>query len=937
MIDHVFSPEMMQERERQLMLALLDCAGVCYDINFTQDKIVGTPMQILDGVQYDILAQIGKSAGCSNTEITEYWCARMSPEEADSYRDFCSCENVICRYRNGERLIAHDFFARDAKNNIMLAKQKMRLYEDCTTGDIMGLVYVAYDRELLLREQEKRELEAQAKRLETLSASVPGGYHLCSAQEGYPFIFVSESFEKIVGWTREQIRDELGNLFINLIVPEDMPKFGAMEKSIDSTGEGCSIYRIRRRDGQVRWVQDSTMLTEEAGEQFYQCTLADITEFVTGQEEFARRNSEFETMARSMPCGYHRCSTDEGFRVSFISDSFLEVVGWTYEQLRDEIDFRYMEIVAPEDREMFLGYEPALVRDGQVSLAYRIRCHDGSRRWVMDSTMRVTQDGQEFYQCILTNITDIISRQERLTRRNEELRQKESLMELMEENMPSGYHRCAAEPGCPFIYIGQHFTDIVGFTKEEIERDFGNLFVNLLWDEDVDAGQRYADMMGMRGKGNIYDTSVYRIKHKDGGYRWVTDSTMFVDLGPDSFLQATLADITEHVENLEEARKRAEESSLAKSTFLFNASHDIRTPMNAIQGFARIIEENADNPETVRETVRKITQSGDTLMTLLNDVLELSRIERGKEKLEECPLSMQLHADKLYEMFAAEMEQAGVRFVMKNDLPHPFVMADDLKLTRIAMNLLSNARKFTPRGGTVTFGIYERDYCGDSATYCLYVQDTGIGMSSEFQQRAFEQFERERSSTESGISGSGLGLAIIKKLCDLMGGECRIESQLGVGSEIVVAVPLKLADENADYSVADSVGADFSGRRVLLVEDNDFNREIARYILEGMSFEVEEAADGLDCIDMVLRAEAGYYDVILMDIQMPVMDGYTATAEIRRIAEAQKAAVPIIAMTANAFEEDKRRCLEIGMNGHIGKPIAAETVAGELLRVLRRG
>ncbi len=511
-------------------------------------------------------------------------------------------------------------------------------------------------------------------------------------------------------------------------------------------------------------------------------------------EEAASRQDFLEAMSVNLPGGYHRCSTENGFVLSFVSNSFLEITGYTREQLETEVNNCYIHLVAPEDREYFLSLEPTLAKEGRIDCAYRIVRRDGSLRWVQDSTQKIERDGERYYQC-------------------------------------------------------------------------------------------------------------------------------------------TLADIHEIVHTLNEAKKAAEESSMAKTTFLFNASHDIRTPMNAILGFAHILEQNADDPTIVRDTIAKISQAGQTLMTLLNDVLELSRIERGKEELHLEAAALSEQNRNLYEMLAGDMEAAGIEFTKEEKITHDHVLCDPVKLSRIGMNLLSNARKFTPRGGKVTFGVEEQFSEGESATYRFFVKDTGIGMSQEFQARAFGQFERERTATESGVTGSGLGLSITKRLVDLMGGVCTIDSEPGRGTEISVCLTFSLADE-PQALVAPTGSADMTGKRVLLVEDNEFNREIARCILEGMHFVVEEATDGAVCVDMLQQPDGARYDLVLMDIQMPRMDGYAATQVIRQMKNPAAASVPIIAMTANAFEEDRQKCLAMGMNGHIGKPIEVEALVKELARVL---
>ncbi len=940
MIEHVFSSEMMKEREKQLALALLDCAVVYYDINFTQNKILGDPIQIVDGKEYHILDLIGKPKGCSHTEIVEYWAGIIPESEAAGFVEFSDIDRIKACYAAGERLLRHKFWTSDVLGNPILAEQSVRLYEDLTSGDLLGLVYVSNRGELDIAKQKEEALQKQyveasgrIAAFQNASANLPGGYHRCSADDGYPFLFVSKSFEQIVGYTARQLIDELDNKFVNLIVPEDLHRFARLELSLEEAGHGEVAYRIRRRDGEIRWVQDSTLFIEWEGTPCYQCTITDITDFVRQQERYARQAAEYEDLAENMPCGYHRCTTEDGFRLEFVSDSFVDTVGYSREEL---IGMQYIDIVAPEDRDFFMSNEPALVRDGKIDLAYRIKRKDGSYRWIQDSTVRIINDGHAIYQCTLADITEFVRRQDEMAKQNMEIMRQKTMYDVMESNMPGGYHRCRADKGCPFTYIGGHFTDIVGFTKEEIERDFGNLYENLIWHEDLGTISTYEQMLEMRGKGNSYDTSVYRIKHKDGGYRWVTDSTMFVDMGEDSFFQAIISDITEYIEDLNIARKQAEASNQAKSTFLFNASHDIRTPMNAIKGFARIIEQNASDPELVIKTVQKIQQAGDTLMTLMNDILDLARIERGKEELNMDRVCLSDHGRNLYEMFEESMKNDDIDFSTDINIEHEHVFCDKLKLTRICMNMLSNAKKFTPSGGRVVFGVRELSCDGRSASYRIYSKDSGIGMSKDFQARAFEEFERERTSSESGISGSGLGLAIIKKLVEIMGGEIYIESDVGKGTEIGAILSFPLIDKKDTQS--DGSGAlrmDLRGYRVLLVEDNDFNREIARYLLKEMELDVDDAQNGLECINMLSKAAEGYYDLVLMDIQMPVMNGYKATAAIRNMAGGI-ANIPIVAMTANAFDEDKQKCYEVGMNGHIGKPLESENVFSELARVLSR-
>ncbi len=764
-------------------------------------------------------------------------------------------------------------------------------------------------------------------------------------EPGSPVFYANEAMIELMGYDSfSELMEAVDGLIVNMIHPEDRKKAGKEMKGLEVPGTTFeTAFRARKKDGAWFWViaHGKSILTT-SNKIAVLCVCTGMTTFLNEhvalqreKEKLEQKEEMNESLLNKIPGAYHRCSTADGFPFLYISESFEKTVGWTKEEIAELFENKFINLVYPEDLHLFDGLLEQIAEKGQGSTIYRLKKKDVGYCWVQDSTMYIDAGKESFYQCTLSDITSFVEQQEKMTIRNMELLQKTNLFETITENIPSGFHRCAAEEGCPLLYIGEHFTEIVGWTKEEIATEFNNLYSNMIWQEDNYAVDTYEKMRQMRGKGNSYDTSIYRIKHKDGGYRWVADSTMFVDCGEDSFYQGIITDITPYIEEMEKAKAIAEDSNRAKSTFLFNLSHDIRTPMNAILGFSNIIDENASDTALVREAIGKIKQSGGTLLTLLNDVLELSRIERGKEEINAQPVHMYEHRDSLVEMFSKEMKDAGIEFLVETDIEHEYVMMDPLKVSRIVMNMLSNAKKFTPAGGTVTLGIKEKACKNGLVTYCLYTRDTGIGMSEEFQKRAFEQFERERSTTESGINGSGLGMAIISRLTTLMGGTVSLKSELGKGTEIsaILSVPLIKAVDIPEKKYMEKV-LDLSGKKVLLVEDNEFNREIAHYILESTGFVVDEAENGAIALDKIIHNQPGTYELILMDIQMPVMDGYMATQEIRRIPDKEKAQIPIIAMTANAFEEDRKRCLDIGMNGHIGKPFESEKLLQELSNVL---
>ena len=382
---------------------------------------------------------------------------------------------------------------------------------------------------------------------------------------------------------------------------------------------------------------------------------------------------------------------------------------------------------------------------------------------------------------------------------------------------------------------------------------------------------------------------------------------------------------TKSEEQLQKAVEAADAANEAKSVFLFNVSHDIRTPMNAIIGYAELADRNLDKKELLRSYLEKIGICGQKMLSILDNVLELSRIETGNVVLEESAAEAESVLDDCLHMVSAEIEKKHQTLTISKDIVYPYIYMDISRFTEIILNLISNAIKYTGEGGTIHCSVRQLPAQKDGRCIQeLSVSDNGIGMSEEFQKHIFESFTRERSSTVSGVEGTGLGMGIVKKLVEMMHGEIKIHSRVGEGSTFTIRIPCRIAafeDTQTKRAQAHPNGKPLAGKRILLAEDNDLNAEIAIALLEEEGLLVERAADGVKCMEMLEKAPAHFYDLILMDIQMPILGGYDTTRKIRRMADAEKAAIPIIAMTANAFAEDKQRALAAGMNDHVAKPI----------------
>ena len=396
-------------------------------------------------------------------------------------------------------------------------------------------------------------------------------------------------------------------------------------------------------------------------------------------------------------------------------------------------------------------------------------------------------------------------------------------------------------------------------------------------------------------------------------------------------------------DELEIALKKAKDASVAKTQFLHNISHDIRTPMNAILGYSKLMEDELEGKDLpkISEYVDKLEKSGNILLSIINNILDMARIESGRMEVDENYSNIEDIRQRLFEMFEDEAKKKNIDVKYSLNVEHPHVMADVTKVEEIFVNILSSAVKYTPSNGSITVDVDELE-CNEPGYMVVRtsIMDTGIGMSQEYLDKIFESFSRERTTTTSKISGTGLGMAIVKKYVDLLGGTIDVKSELGKGSTFIVTLKYKIADKRYYLSAKDeNVTVDntsLKGKHILLAEDNDLNAEIAITILERAGLKVDRVENGVECVNRIVGKPAGTYDLILMDIQMPKMDGYKATKEIRSLQDNAKASIPIVAMTANAFEEDKKKAFDAGMDGHIAKPINIEDLFVVLTDIINK-
>jgi len=416
----------------------------------------------------------------------------------------------------------------------------------------------------------------------------------------------------------------------------------------------------------------------------------------------------------------------------------------------------------------------------------------------------------------------------------------------------------------------------------------------------------------------------------------IAQSALFVGLIIIVIFKFQVTSYKRQNEKIQKAYDDVKKATDAKTSFLSNMSHDIRTPMNAIIGFTRIAQQDFENEESVKNSLEKIATSSEYLLTLINDVLDMQKIEQGKQNIEMIKFNLGKTILDIEDILDYQMKSKNVTIKIDlSELKHYYIENDIVMVKKILMNLLSNAVKYSKEsGGTIFVKISEEELGDNISTYTLVIRDEGKGISDKFIEKIFEPFEREKDTTTSGIIGTGLGLAITKSAVELLGGTIEVSSKVNIGTQFTIKINSRYFDEANETEEKEIQTVSFEGKRVLMVEDNVLNQEIATRILNDIGFKVESAGNGQEALDMILSAEDGYYDLIYMDIMMPVMNGYDATYRIRNLSSPKNSQVPIIAMTANAFDEDVKKSTERGMNGHIAKPFSVDEIVRETSKVL---
>lgn len=755
-----------------------------------------------------------------------------------------------------------------------------------------------------------------------------GGYHRCSLGDGYPFLYVSLKFQEIFGWSKEEIETRFDNKLMNMVHPED--------RNLDLFH---SVFRLLGKDG-YHYVSESIDIE---GDSILHGNISDVTEFIREKEQNNILSALTMDYTFLVLCDLKQDTVE----VIKQDASCAEMNGHSYsESLNYFYDNVLMKDSCPNYMDLLSNASlmRTLKEQGSLEWQFQIVPDENGVSNLGARAVFLYEDLNHFKIIMGFRPIDEIVKREKVLELQREIIEglgKEYFSILLLE-LDSGqifsYREVGENGKCIADFCRKYENQWCAFlpayadeivTDESRENFLDQLSLDALCSNQDDFSMTYEFKMGNR---IIYhQTRIVYVYKKDRSRVAVIGTRNIDDLIKKERMQEA---------KLKEAYIVAEEANKAKTDFLNNMSHDIRTPMNVILGYNELMKQYLTDPILV-DYQHKIEQSGKLLLSIINNVLDMSRIESGKMVVEERAEQIGLVVEEIENVFESSAQEKNIVFTTSVDVDHTHVLWDGFKVREILMNLVGNAFKYTPEGGHITIDVKELN-CTRSGYVRIQTQvkDTGVGMSEDYLPTLFDSFSREYNTTIGKVSGTGLGMAIVKNLVDMMDGDICVKSKRGEETCFTVTFEHRIADEecielNQELDVLDGKSV-LQGKHVLLVEDNELNAEIAMAILEQSGLILDRVEDGLACINRLSEVDADLYDLILMDIQMPNVNGYEATRRIRQFKNLKKASIPILAMTANAFEEDKKMAMEAGMNGHISKPIDVNALENQIINLFKK-
>ena len=831
----------------------------------------------------------------------------------------------------------------------------------------LAIISACYDMTSFVERHKK--LEEQNMLSQATIDNIPGGYHRCSLEVGNPFLYISDRFLTILGWTREEIKTIFDNKFDNMLHPDDRNlSADYTARILDTCGHGFTqdqIYRLLGKDG-YHWVTDATTLVKSGNQTFFQGNITDITDFVKAKEKEEKeledsnrilneRNRILSALSRDYTTVLLCDLKEDTFEVvkgdtfthnTHTGKQHLVLAGNCYsERVRYFFENVLIKESAPEYLERLLPDHlmKELQETDSIEIYHKTIPNGTGSRHFLARAIRLSNEEDHFKIILVFYSVDEIMKKEQEIELQREIIEglgKEYFsvlaVELDKDQVLS--YRESGENGKIISDFckkcGNRWSKIIPSyaetmvsdnTNGEFEKQLG-LEALRSREEDYSMGYEFKSETGIK----YYQVRVAYVKKKDGTRMAVVGTRNIDSLIKKERMQE---------EKLKKAYAVAENANKAKTEFLNNMSHDIRTPMNAIVGFTDIAMKRKPDKE-VENCLKKIRQSSEYLMTLINDVLDISRIESGKLEYKPVPVDLRDMINTVLSIARGYTENRDLNFyVSREELKTPYVMADELRIREVLLNIISNAVKFTKDVGSISFVAENAPGNDEHHIIVRYrISDTGIGMSEEFQTRIFDEFSQENNGARTSYKGTGLGMAIAKQYVDLMGGKIEVSSRQGVGSTFTVEIPLLIA-EHVETEEKEKLKKDMDlhGLHVLLAEDNDLNAEIAIVLLEEKGMIVTRAVDGKSALTQFCNTDPGTFDLILMDIMMPEMNGYETTKAIRNLSDRPDGKkIPIIAMTANAFAEDVQAALNAGMDDHVAKPVDMEILTSVITKYIER-
>lgn len=755
-----------------------------------------------------------------------------------------------------------------------------------------------------------------------------GGYHRCSLEDGYPFLYVSLKFQEIFGWSKEEIETRFDNKLMNMVHPED--------REMDLFN---SVFRLLGKDG-YHYVSESV---EKEGDSILHGHISDVTEFIREKEQNNILSALTMDYTSLVLCDLKQDTVEVIKQDASCAEmnwhSYSESLNYFYDNvlMKDSCP-NYMDLLSNE------SLMRTLKEQGSLEWHFQIVPDENGISNLGARAVFLYEDLNHFKIIMGFRPIDEIVKREKVLELQREIIEglgKEYFSVLLLE----------LDSGQIFSYreVGENGKRIADFCRK-----YGNQWCELLpayADEIVtdESRENFLDQLSLDALCSKQDDFSMTYEFKTGdriiyhqtriAYVYKKDRSRVAVIGTRNIDDLIKKERMQEAK-LKEAYIVAENANKAKTDFLNNMSHDIRTPMNVILGYNELMKQYLTDPILV-DYQNKIEQSGKLLLSIINNVLDMARIESGKMVVEERAEQIGLVVEEIESVFESSAQEKNIVFTTSVDVDHTHVLWDGFKVREILMNLVGNAFKYTPDGGHIAIDVKELD-CARSGYVRIQTQvkDTGIGMSEDYLPTLFDSFSREYNTTIGKVSGTGLGMAIVKNLVDMMDGEICVKSKLGEVTCFTLTFEHRIADAdsiewNQELDVLDEKSI-LEGKRVLLVEDNELNAEIAMAILEQSGLILDRVEDGLACVNRLSEVDADFYDLILMDIQMPNMNGYEATRRIRQFENEKKASIPILAMTANAFEEDKKMAMEAGMNGHISKPIDVNVLEKQIINIFKK-